>query len=339
MTVTVFGHWDDGSDVLEAHLEGDGLRVSVIGYGASIRTLDVERRGGYQPTVLALPSLPDYRQYASHMGAIAGRFGNRIAGGGYTVMGKRVTLPPTEFGVNHLHGGPVGFGKRKWAIADHGPRHAILVLESADGDQGHPGKMEVSATYRITGPGVLSIEIEATTDAPTVCNLVTHSYFNLDSSPDILDHHLRIAADAFLPLDDKLIPTGEVRAVAGTAHDFRAMRPIRLVGADGERVRYDNAFVLAPANGRPRFAGRLESHRNGLALEVHSTEPLLQLYDGAKMSIPVEGMHGWRYGNAAGVCLEPERFPNAPNTPGFPSAFLMPGETYRQVTEYRFADV
>jgi aldose 1-epimerase len=186
--------------------------------------------------------------------------------------------------------------------------------------------------------GALVCRFEAETDAPTLCNLAQHSYFNLDDggATDILDHSLEISADAYLPVDDELIPTGEVKPVAGTDFDFRTMRPIRRM-RDGAPVAYDHNFCLARERGPLRTIARAAGARSGVTMEVRSTESGVQLYSGQKVNVPVPGLQGIRYGASAGFCLEAQVWPDAANHPDFPSAVLRPGTPYRQVTEYRFA--
>ncbi|MDR3496428.1 MAG: galactose mutarotase [Ancalomicrobiaceae bacterium] len=335
MTVTSFGHLADGTEVPLITISGGGLKVGVIGLGAVIRSLDFDAGKGPAPRVLGLETLADYVAHSPSMGIVAGRYGNRIGGSRFPLDGREVALLPNERG-NHLHGGPKGFGKCVWSLADAGSERVVLTLVSADGDQGYPGRLEATCSYRITGDGVLSIELTATTDAPTVVNFATHSYFNLDGSPDILDHVLQIPAEEYTPVNAELIPTGELLPVAGTPFDFREARPIRFM-VDGKRAGYDHNFVVARTKAAtPRLMCRVTDGAGAVALEVHSTEPGVQFYDGANLAVPVKGLGGRAIAANGGLCLEPQIFPDTPNKPQFGSAVLRPGETYRQLTEYRF---
>ena len=202
---------------------------------------------------------------------------------------------------------------------------------------GFPGAIDVTCTYRMKIPGTLSVELSATCDEPTLCNLAHHSYFNLDDggSGDILDHRLMLAGAAYLPVDEELIPTGVVQPVDGTAFDFRQARPIRLE-QEGEQALYDHNFCLAAARGPLRQAAWAQGSSSGVEMEVWTTEPGVQFYAGQKVERTVPGHGGRMYKAYAGFCLEPQIWPDSPNRPYFPQAVLWPGEVYRQVTEYRF---
>jgi aldose 1-epimerase len=285
--------------------------------------------------VLGLNSLADYIAHSPHFGATAGRFANRIANGRFTLDGHVYQLPLNEKGRATLHGGPTGFGKRPWHLEGHDAASVALTLRSADGDNGFPGALEARCVYMLVAPATLRIEMSATTDAPTIVNLAHHSYFNLDGSPDARDHELTINADFYTPLDEDLIPTGEIRSVAGTPYDFRRPRPVRQPGAPA----YDLSFVLPFADAATGLvhAATLRSPRGDLSMQVWTSEPALQFYDAAKLNCPVPGLGGARYGPFAGLCFEAQRFPDSPNRRHFTSAVLRPGERYRQITEYRFS--
>lgn len=334
MTVQLFGKLDDGTDIHEVVLEAEGLRLALISYGASIRDLAMIAAAAPRPLVLGLDSVEDYMRHSSHMGAIAGRYANRIAHGRFELDGRTVQLSLNQAGRHHLHGGgPNGFGKRPWVLVEANDRSARFAVASPDGDEGYPGRCDAACLYELAGPGLVRITLTATADAPTVVNLATHSYFNLDGGPDILDHRLEIPAGAYTPVDADLIPTGEIAPVAGTPFDFRQSRPVR-----HESQTYDHNWVVHRDRATaPRLLARLTGPRTGTTLEVHSTEPGIQFYDASKMNLPVTGTYGRRFGPHAGLCLEPQLFPDTPNNPQFGSAVLRPGETYRQVTEYRIA--
>lgn len=333
----MFGAMPDGTGVPSLWISGGGLSVGLIGYGASIRELAFDDGRGPRPMVLGLKTLDDYRAHAAHMGAIAGRYANRIARGRFPLDGREIELARKDGEPHHLHGGVLGFGKRPWRAVERGTTACTLEYVSADGEEGYPGRVTARCRYAIAGEGTLRIELTAVTDAPTIVNLAPHSYFNLDGSPDILDHWIEIPADHYTPVDAELIPTGVIAPVDGTPFDCRKPSPIRRQ-IDGERLRFDHNFVVhRDRAAEPRFLARATGPRTGTRLEVWSTEPGVQFYDAAKLNVPVAGTHDRRFGPSAGFCLEPQLFPDTPNRPDFGSAVLRPGETYRQVTEYRFA--
>lgn len=344
MTTRVFGE-ADGRPVHEVTLRSEtGAEAKVIEWGAVLRDLVVPVvPGRTERVVLGLGSLKDYIRHSPYFGAIAGRYGNRIAQGRFR-LGERVHQLTLNDGRNSLHGGVRGFSSRPWQLAYADESSAALTLLSPDGDQGYPGNLTVSCLYRLAG-STLRVELTAATDADTPVNLCQHSYFNLDGSPTILDHTLQLAADFYTPTDAELIPTGEVRAVADTPYDFRAARPVGFMDEAGRPFRYDINVVLRRDRPAPAgvdgltlaHAGTFVSARSGVSMEVWTTEPGLQFYDGWMTDVPVAGTHGRPYGAYAGICLEPQHFPDSPNRPHFPDAILRPGLTYRQITEYRFA--
>ncbi|AWN45140.1 galactose-1-epimerase [Methylobacterium terrae] len=321
------GTMPDGSPILEARLEGEGLAVAILSLGAVIRRLDVDGR----PMVLGRDDPHDYVAKTPQCGAIVGRFANRIAGGRFTLDGTPYALPRNEAGRNHLHGGAEGFSRRNWTFAEVGGRSVTLAYHAEDGEEGYPGALDATCTYAITGPGTLRITLTARTDAPTLVNLTNHTYFNLllppggFPAPAIDDHVIAIPAEAYLPVDEGQIPTGEIAPVAGTRFDLR--RPTRI----GTQA-FDHAFVLGRETlAEPRPVGRVTAAGSDVALTVLATAPAVQFYDGTHLA-----KAGLGYAARSALCLEPEAFPDAPNHPGFPSAVLHPGETYRQVIAYRF---
>lgn len=323
---------EDRHDVIR--IDAGGITAGVISFGATLTELKVPGRDGPVNVVLGFDDLSAYRTHGAFFGAIAGRCANRIAGGRAHVGGRDYQLDLNEHGRTHLHGGTEGFGVRDWTVERHSADCVLLSLVSPDGDQGYPGEVHASCFYRVE-PGRLAIELEARTDRETLVNLAAHAYFNLDGGGSALDHRLRIAADAYTPVDADNIPTGEIRAVADSRFDFRRLRPVCREGAPYEG--YDHNFVLArQAREAPAFAARLEAARSGIAMDVLTTEPGLQFYDGGNLPVR-ERLHGDVQGvRHGGLCLEPQRFPDAVNHPGFADAVLRPGETYRQITEYRF---
>jgi aldose 1-epimerase len=286
--------------------------------------------------VLGLGNREDYLGSTQYMGAIVGRYGNRIDHGRFSLDGVSFQLDVNENGREHLHGGREGFGRRLWTIADATSSAVTLVLVSADGDMGYPGRLVATCTYTLLAPATLHIALEATCDRATPVNLTTHAYFNLDGGGDILDHALEIAAEHVTPTDADLIPTGEVRSVAGTAYDFRTPRTVR-EAKHGTGVEYDINYVLRGARGTLHRAVTLSSAKSGVRMELWTTEPGLQFYGGQGLDLAVPGLDGTRFGRYGGLCLEPQRFPDGPNKPHFPPCILRPGEISRQESELRFS--
>jgi aldose 1-epimerase len=342
--VTSFGTLD-GRDIREVTLATPEAQAKIIEYGAIVRDMSVRRADGtMQRVVLGLNTIEDYVQHAPHFGAIAGRYANRIRGGRFTLDGETHQLLLNQDGRHHLHGGgPKGFGKQPWTLVHHDATSATLMHISPDGTNGYPGTAHITCRYTLAGK-TLRIELWATTDKATPVNLCHHSYFNLDGGGDVLDHTLMVRANVMTPVDADLIPDGSLAPIGGTPFDFRVARPVRLLGKDGARVWYDHNFVLRRDRTEPSVAGGLDvahaatfaSMRSGMKLDVWTTEPALQVYDGFKLALSVPGLDGARYGANAGLCLEPQHVPDSPNLPHFPSTILRPGELYRQVTEYRF---
>jgi aldose 1-epimerase len=337
MAAISFGTMPEGDEVSEISIAAGQLSARILTYGAVIR--DLRLAGVDHPLVLGFDQLDHYVKYSPHFGVIAGRSANRIGGGKFAIDGVAYQVSRNENGRNHLHGGFIGFGKRVWRLVDHDATSVTLALESPDGEEGYPGKVEARVRYIIEPPSTLRLEAEATTDAPTLVNLAQHTYFNLDGSADILDHQVRIFAESYTPTDADDIPTGEIVAVAGSVFDFRAPRSIRQLRR-GERVIFDKNFVIDRKKAaQPRPHAQLHSLKNGLTLDIASTEPGLQFYDGSHLldPVPAPGLGGLRYGRNAGCCFEAQFFPDAPNHTSFPSSVLRPGETYRQSTRFAFS--
>lgn len=329
-----FGTLADGTEIVEHVISAGNLTAKILNWGTVVR--DLRLAGVDHPLVLGLNSIEDYVNHSPHFGATAGRFANRIANGRFKLDGQTVQLECNEADRTHLHGGTAGFSRRPWRLLEATDDTVTFEIVSADGESGYPGTLRAKCIYQIQEPGTLRIEFTAETDAPTIVNMAHHGYFNLSGQPDILDHRLMMTADSYLPVDNHLIPTGKFRQVEGTDFDFNDLRPIRRE-ANGERIRYDHNFVLArTAHPEPTFCARAESTDGAVAMTINTTEPGVQFYDGAKVDCPVPGLDGRRYGASAGFCMEAQRFPDSPNHADFTDAVLRPGETYRQVTEYRF---
>jgi len=334
----------DGSAIGLFTLESAWLRAVVSAYGASLVALEVPDRAGERANVvLGHPSLEAYRTGTTYFGATIGRFANRIAKGRFTLDGCAYQIPCNDES-NALHGGRHGFDKAVWHVVDEVPAAVRLRHVSADGDQGFPGCVSVDVSYTIEA-NALRLDYEATTDAPTVVNFTNHSYFNLDGedSGDVYAHEVQIDAERYLPIDETSIPRGELRAVAGTPFDFRTPTPIgaRIRTADEQLVNgrgYDHTFVLARLQpGKIKRCACVRSPRSGRFLACETDRPGLQFYTGNMLAGANRSRDGTRlYRQGDGFTLETQGFPDAPNQPSFPSTVLLPGETFRSTTVYRF---
>ncbi|WP_137109383.1 aldose epimerase family protein [Rhodobacter sp. SY28-1] len=327
----------DGQDVRRVTLSGErGLQAEILTNGARLAALWVpDRDGKLADIVLGFDTLTDWQGRGGYLGATCGRYSNRIADGRFSLDGRTVQVDRNE-GQQHLHGGRSGLDTKHWTIVDHSDSHVTLETSSPDGEMGYPGVMTARVTYRVEGLG-LTIELEARTDAPTVVNLVNHAYFNLagHASGDVLGQHLQIDAGYYLPVDDRLIPTGEVRLVSGTPFDFRTVRPIgaEMPGPGG----FDHNFCLSSTTDEKglRRCLRAEDPVSGRKMQLSTTEPGVQIYTGAHFD-GTPGKSGARYPKFAGFAAETQRFPNSPNTPHFPSARLDPGQVYRHLMQFDF---
>ncbi|HOA99725.1 MAG TPA: aldose epimerase family protein [Candidatus Atribacteria bacterium] len=344
-----WGNTKEGAPIYLYTLTNDnGVMVQLTNYGATVVSLYVpDKEGNLGDVVLGFDSVSDYEKpdpYNPYFGATIGRYGNRIAGGQFTLDEKTYTLAQNN-GPNHLHGGLKGFKDQIFEAipmkTPEGPAVRFKYL-SHDGEEGYPGNLQVSVTFTLTDDNELKIKYLATTDKPTVVNLTNHSYFNLagEGSGDILDHELMIVADNYTPADDTLIPTG-IAPVAGTPLDFTT--PHKIGERIGELIReegddpfrgYDHNFVLNNQTGELALAARAKESSTGRVMEVYTTEPGVQLYTGNWVN--TRGKEGKLYGQFSGFCLETQHYPDSPNHPDFPSTVLRPGEVYSTVTIYKF---
>ncbi|MEI6487040.1 MAG: aldose epimerase family protein [Sphingomonadales bacterium] len=323
-----FGHVPgEGEAELLTLANASGMRVEILTLGAAIHAVWVpDRRGAFANVTLCYPDLAGYRADTACLGASIGRVAGRIAGGRFVLDGRLHQLPRND-GANSLHGGSHGFHRRLWQVGEASASAVTLHLVSRDGDQGFPGTLSVSARYRLDDAGRLSLTYTATTDAPTVVGLTNHAYWNLAGDGDsVLGHMLTILSDAFLPSDAALIPTGEIRAVAGTPFDFRTPTLIGArITADDEQLRlaggYDHNWLLA-RTGQPALAAVLHDPASGRTLRLFTDQPGLQMYS-------ANGLGGQGFARYAAITLEPQYWPDTPNRPAFGSARLAPGETYR----------
>jgi aldose 1-epimerase len=343
-----FGALPDGREVELYTLSNDsGMRVSVTTYGGIITALTApDRDGELDDVVLGFENLDGYLAGHPYFGALIGRYGNRIAGGTFALDGQRYELARNNNN-NHLHGGIAGFDKALWSprprSTPDGPQLELAYV-SEDGEEGYPGRIEVTVTYTLGQLSELRIDYRATTDAPTPINLTNHSYFNLAGagSGDILKHELTLDANRFTAVDCQLIPTGEMRDVAGTPFDFRQPHAIGARIEDGyEQLRYghgyDHNFVLNSAGRDLSLAARVTEPTTDRVLEVLTREPGVQFYSANFLDGGITGKGGAVYGRRCAFCLETQHFPDSPNRPEFPNTILRPGEFYETTTIYRFS--
>jgi aldose 1-epimerase len=344
---TPWGTTADGTAVeLFTMRNPGGMEVRVATLGGIITALRVPDRGdAFDDVVLGHDAVAGYQPNPTFFGCLVGRYANRIAAGTFTLDGASYTLARNN-GPNHLHGGNKGWNQAVWrAEPFERPREVGVVLShtSPDGDEGYPGSVSAQVTYTLTDGNELRVDYQAITDKATVINLSQHSYFNLAGARanDVLGHELMLNAAAFTPVDDTLIPTGEIAPVAGTPFDFTS--PTR-IGAriDQTNVQlqrgrgYDHNFVLTRQGDGLSLAARVHEPITGRTLEISTTEPGIQFYSGNFLDGTITGKGGRTYGHRAGFCLETQHFPDSPNQPNFPSTVLRPGEQYRSSTVFAF---
>ena len=344
---SVFGTLPDGREIEAVTLASQSaMQVRIITLGAIVQSIRVpDAHGRLADVVLGFDTPQEYEDHGGFFGATVGRYANRIANARFSLDGRSYALDANDHG-NSLHGGKAGFDKVVWRLESVGtgtPATAVFSYHSPDGEGGYPGTLEVSARFSLDDANVLRVEYQATTNRPTIVNISNHSYFNLGGAGHTaMEHVLTVDASRYAPVDATLIPTGELQDVAGTPFDFR--RPT----AVGARVRdaadaqlrfgrgYDHNFVLDGTAGRLRRAVRVVDPASGRALEIYTDAPGLQFYSGNFLDATFAGKGGLLYRQGDALVFEPQRFPDAPNQPGFPSARLDPGSTYRTVMEYRF---
>jgi len=346
--VSDFGKTKNGDTVYRFVLANTkGFEAVVISYGAALVSLRApDRNGKSADIVLGYDSLDGYEQDKAFFGATIGRYGNRIAGGQFTLDGTVFHLPKND-GPNSLHGGSRGFNKRIWSGVDRSRADAQvleLTYTSQDGEEGYPGTLKVQVTYTLPEEtNELRIDYSATTDKDTVVNLTNHSYFNLSgvASQEILEHQLLLRALEFTPVDSTLIPTGELRAVCCGPFDFTKATAIGArINQGDEQLKfgkgYDHNWVLGRTNkGGLQVAAVVFEPTSGRVLEVLTTEPGIQFYSGNFLDGTVRGKGGQLYGQRTGFCLETQHFPDSPNHASFPSTVLRPGQVYRTTTVFR----
>jgi aldose 1-epimerase len=344
---SAFGKMPDGQAVdLYTLTNKNGVQVSITNYGGTIVSIIVpDRNGKMADVVLGFDSLEGYLGNEPFMGATVGRYANRIAGGTFKLDGKEFHTPLND-GPNTLHGGPQGFDKKVWKAHEVAGSHPSVAMTyvSKDGEEGFPGDLTAKVVFTLEDDNALKIDYTATTDKDTVLNLTNHSYFNLDGqgNGDILKQEIMINADRFTPVDSHLIPTGELKSVQGTPFDFRKSTPIgSRIEANDEQLKlghgYDHNFVLNRKGPGLSLAARAADPASGRVLEVLTTQPGIQFYTGNFLDGTIHGKNGKVYIHRAAFCLETQHFPDSPNHPKFPTAELKPGQTYHQVTVFKFS--
>ncbi|UIJ47185.1 galactose mutarotase [Sphingomonas cannabina] len=346
---SAFGKLADGTVIEAVTLTGtNGVSARIITYGATLQALNAPGRDGKSVDVtLGYDDLQSYIDHPNYWGQTIGRYANRIAGGRFTLDGKSYQLTQNDK-ANSLHGGTIGFDKRVWRIVavKNGPEASVtMALTSPAGDQGYPGKLEVTTTFTLDDKGSLTIDYDAKSDAPTVVNLTNHALFNMagEGAPGgILQHRMTIPASRYTPVNAALIPTGELKPVAGTVFDFTQGRVIEDGIRDGRDPQivmgrgYDHNFVLdAGKTAEPKLAARIEDPASGRVLEVLSDQPGIQVYTGNFLDGTLIGKGGHLYRMGDGIALEPQVFPDTPNQPAFGSARVAPGKPYRHRMIYR----
>jgi aldose 1-epimerase len=332
----------DGKQIYQfTFTNANGMSVSVINYGAIVTHLFTPDKNGIPgDIVLGYDNLRQYLEDNSpYFGCVAGRYANRIALGKFEINGKTYQLA-TNNGINHLHGGVEGFDKKIWQAEDFiYPDSAGVVLSylSPDGEEGYPGNLSTKVIYTLNNNNEFRIDYEAATDKSTVVNLTHHSYFNLkgQGNGDIYDHYMQIDAGFYVPVDNNLIPTGQLEAVSETPMDFRNPEPA------GSRINqieggYDHTFVLNNYNGKIRKVATVSELSSGRTMILFTDQPGVQFYSGNFLDGSLTGKSNKVYHQHYGFCLETQHFPDSPNQPSFPSTVLKPGEKYQTTTIYRF---
>jgi len=320
--IEVWGQAPDGSDVQRITLKRGGLSATVISFGAILQDLRLE--GHASSLVLGFDTLEAYTKNPQYFGAIVGRFAGRIAGASAEIDGVTYPLDCNFIGKHQLHGGSDGASFRNWALEEHGPDFATFTTILPDRHMGFPGAISLRATYRLLEDATLQLDLEAQTDAPTLCNLTSHNYFTLDGGPDLSHHTLEINAARYIPVDDEGIPSSGVMDVADSAFDYRTARAL---AEQNQIAVIDHCFCTGTKRVAERPVARITSNQSGLALTLSSTEPGLQVFTGSTLTAAAP---------FAAIALEPQGWTDAPHHPDFPSAILRPGQTYLNRAGFAF---
>ena len=342
-----FGKAPDGTPVELFTLKNlNGVTAQITNYGGIITTLNVpDKDGNFEDVVLGFYTLEEYIKKSPHFGCLVGRFGNRIAGGKFTLDGVEYQMAINN-GPNHLHGGVVGFDKKVWTpemLTEENGSALKLTYLSPDGEENYPGNLNVEAVYRLNDDNELILTFIATTDKKTVLNLTHHSYFNLKGhgNGDILDHEIQFNSAEFVAIDSTSIPLGPLMNVSNTPFNFLQPKPIgQDIEADDEQIRngggYDHSFVVDGYNEELKLACTVRERTSGRIMEVWTTEPAVQFYTGNFLDGSIKGKDGKVYNKRYGFCLEAQHYPDSPNHPEYPTTVLDPGEVYDQTTIYKF---
>jgi aldose 1-epimerase len=335
-----FGRLPDGKSAsLYTLTNAHGLIARITNYGTIITEVHVpDSRGSLADIVLGFDNLEQYLKGHPYFGCTVGRVANRIAKGRFSLDGQTYTLAINN-GPNHLHGGLKGFDKVLWSASPQAGAAVEFSYTSSDGEEGYPGKLDVTVLMALTDANELRIDYTAVSDRPTPVNLTNHSYFNLAGAGDILNHELTLAADHYTPADPTLIPTGEIQPVAATPMDFRTPKPIgsRIGQLKTEEPGYDSNYVVNGGGNSLMPAARVREPCSGRVMEVHTTQPGVQLYTANYLDGSLTGKRGMVYQRHSAFCLETQHFPDSVNHPNFPSIILRPGQTYRHTTLHRFS--
>jgi aldose 1-epimerase len=338
-----FGGLPDGTPVdLYTLSNSHGVVCKITNYGGIITEIDVpDRHGTPADIVLGYETLPEYLKRSPYFGALVGRVANRIAKGQFTLDGHTYKLAINN-GPNHLHGGLKGFDKVVWKAEPMTRDDGVslkLSYTSPDGEEGYPGTLKVVVVYTLNEKNELHIDYEATTDKATPVNLTNHTYWNLSGEGEILDHVVTLAADNYTPVDDGLIPTGEIKSVKGTPMDFTSPAAIgfRINELAGKPRGYDHNYVINGGGKGLAFTARVKDPKSGRVLELWTDQPGVQFYTGNFLDGSIKGKGGKSYGQHAAFCLETQQFPDFVNQPNFPQSTLRPGQAYHQHTYYKFS--
>ena len=340
ITEKPFGNYYNAPVTEYTLTNSSGMQASILNYGGTITKLMVpDRNGKMGDVVLGFETFGGYMQKKDpYIGALVGRYANRIANAKFTMDGKTYKLAPNNFG-NSLHGGNVGFDKVIWNTEKIGDSSLKLTYQSKDGEEGYPGNLNIQVIYTLGADNSLKIDYTATTDQATPVNLTNHSYFNLSAGKDstVLDHVLKLDADKYTPVNDQLIPTGQIANVKGTPLDFTTPKPI---GKDMGSVKggFDHNWILNKRGTELQEAATVYDPGSGRYMEVLTTQPGIQFYSGNFLNGDLQlTKEGQIYIPHSGLCLETQHYPDSPNEPSFPNTILRPGETYKQTTVYKFS--
>ncbi|MCW7555992.1 galactose mutarotase [Endozoicomonas gorgoniicola] len=348
MTMTIkqepFGQTSQGETVTRYTLtNAQGTEVSILNLGGIIQSLKTaDKNGHFADIVLGCDNVADYENQSAYLGALCGRYANRIREGQLVIDGRHYQLACNN-GPNHLHGGNRGYNQRIWSVsAEHNDTEARLTLryQSPDGEEGYPGNLDIQVTYCLNSQNELTVSYCATTDKTTVVNLTNHSYFNLKGSGSCLEHELQLVADSFVPTNASAIPFGDIKPVAGTPMDFREPRVIgQDIDADNQQLLqalgYDHSWVINQGDSRLKECAVVIEPETGRSMTVKTTQPAVQFYTGNFLD-DLPGKAGRRYNKRDGFCLETQHFPDSPNQADFPSTELKPGEVYDHTTVFAF---